>query len=126
MAGEPVVRITRSIQFGAGTVGGTTETIAADTVDYFSQTFGIVTASVITMPVTVANIVAVGIVADKDCTLDTNSPTDDSFTLKANKPLIWTTDDPGTNPLTVDVTDFRVTTTIATTLKIGIAHNEAT
>lgn len=126
MAGEATVRVTRSVQFGSITVGGVVETINPGKIDTFQETFGVVADQAINLPVDVSAVSVVAIVADKDCTLETNStstPTD-TFALKANKPLIWSDDDPGANPLTADVTVFYLTApTASTTLKIGIGSD---
>jgi LytS/YehU family sensor histidine kinase len=127
MAGEATVRLTRSVQFGAGTVGGVTETVLADTTQYFQQQFGIVSNIAIPMTVDVSAALVIAISADKDCTLETNDATTpiDTFALKANQPLIYRSTDASTNFLTADVTSFFITTTEVTTLKIGIGSNIA-
>lgn len=121
MAGEPTIRLTRSVQFGSITVGGVTETISAGFVPVFSQEFGVVTDAEIDMTVDISTVLVAAISADKDCTLKTNSSGSpvDTFLLKANQPLIYrkTVD---ANFFTVDVTKFFLTTSVITTLKIGI------
>lgn len=128
MAGEATIRLTRSVQFGAGTVGGVTETVLADYTQYFQQTFGIVSNVAIAVEVDISEALVIAISADKDCTLETNNATTpvDTFALKANQPLVYRSGGADTNFLTVDVTSFFITTTLAdTTLKIGIGGNSA-
>lgn len=127
MAGEATVRLTRSVQFGAGTVGGVTETVACDYTQYFQQQFGVVSNVEIAMTVDVSAALVIAISADKDCTLETNdagTPVD-TLALKANQPLIYRSTDPSANFLTADVTSFFITTTETTTLKIGVGGNSA-
>jgi LytS/YehU family sensor histidine kinase len=128
MAGETTIRLTRSVQFGVGTVGGIVETVTPDTTNYFQQTFGVVSNIAIPMVVTLSTALIIAISADKDCTLETNnaSTPDDTLTLKANQPLIFRSGSGDTNFLTEDVTSFFITTSVAnTTIKIGVGANLA-
>lgn len=122
MAGEPTVTVTRSIRNGSITVGGTVETITtAPYVPYYSETFGVVTDQEIDIGLTITKMKGVGIVADKACTLKTNSTSSpgNTFVLVANKPIIWASGDASANPVTVDITKFYLTTTVInTTLKM--------
>jgi len=47
----------------------------------------------------------------KDVTVKTNdgSTPDDTFTLKANNPLVWNNESPTANPFSADITDLYVT-----------------
>jgi hypothetical protein len=47
----------------------------------------------------------------KDVTVKTNdgSSPDDTFTLKANNPLVWNSESPTANPFSADITDLYVT-----------------
>ena len=59
----------------------------------------------------VSEIAMLFIVSSQDVTLETNSGAapDDSFSLRANEPLVWHTNSYHTRPLTVDVTGLYVT-----------------
>lgn len=122
MAGEPLVTITRSMKHGSITVGGTIESITnAPFVPYYSETFGVVTDQEIDIALLIAKMKGIAIVADKACTLKTNSTSSpgNTFTLTANKPIIWASGDASANPVTVDITKFYLTTTVInTTLKL--------
>lgn len=66
------------------------------------------------------------IVSDQDVTLETNNGTtpDDTFSLLANKPLIWFSDSYFDCPLTVDVTAVFITNSSGSTATITIRANQ--
>ena len=65
----------------------------------------------------ISQLKAVFIMVDQDMILETNdgSTPDDTFTLKANVPLIWSVDDPLPNPFSEDITALYLTNTTAGT-----------
>ena len=70
-----------------------------------------------------ANVQAVYILADQNCTLETNSGSspDNTFSLIAGRPLVWSRSAGYTsNPFTANVTGLFVTCTPATRLQIKI------
>lgn len=80
----------------------------------------------IDLTVTLANAKAIGLVADQDCTVKTNSSStpDDTITLKADQALVWCENDPAdTKFLTEDLTKIYVTTTVETVIKFGHASD---
>lgn len=71
---------------------------------------------------TFANLKAVAIVADQDCTVKTNSTSSpaETLTLKANQALVWRENDPAAmHFLSVNLTKIYVTNTTALTIKFG-------
>jgi hypothetical protein len=126
MAGEASVTARRSVTIAGLTIGGVTETIAAESQREFQKTFAAGSADVlVTLPHTVANAIAQAIVADQDCTVKTNSSGSpaQTFALKANQPLIWMYGQVAASKIfTTNVTGFYVTCANETLLKIGIAE----
>lgn len=78
---------------------------------------------------TYADLVYIYLVADQDCTVETNA-TDatggQTITLKANKPLVWYKDSGITNPISANVTRFYVTNTTAISSLYCAVLNDAT
>lgn len=64
----------------------------------------------VTVAVDATNMKSFALVSDQDVTVKTNSSStpDDTFTLKANKPIVWTENMPN-NPLSADITSIFVT-----------------
>lgn len=127
MAGEQTVTITRSMRFGSNTIGGVEATVTTgDFLPVFQETFpAIVVAKEIDIAIDKDVMKCIIIVADKACTLWTNSSGTpvDTFALTAGKPAVfWVSTDTAANPFSVDVTKFFLTTTVINTqLKIGYA-----
>lgn len=119
MAGENVINRTQSLTGGGVTVGGVTEAATADNVNVFKKTIPANSTNArIDFPITLDTLIAIGIVANKDVTVKTNSTSSpaDTLTLAANKPLIYVASDPDDNLfLSADVTSLYVTTGAAAT-----------
>ena len=60
--------------------------------------------------------------SDQDITVETNSGSapDDTFTVKADNPLVWNTDSPAANPFSADVTDFYITNSSGSAATVNI------
>lgn len=127
MAGESVATRVHSLTAGGVTVGGVTQTVAADRVTTFKKTIPANTTNgVVEVVVDISAVKACGIVANKACTVKTNSTSapDDTLTLAENKPLIYVHTDPDSNLfLSADVTTLYVTTTVATELKVVVCED---
>lgn len=107
-------RVSQSVNFGAGTIGGTIGLVSTELVTYVEATLAANDEIEIDLTVDVSAIKLAALEADKDCTVRTNanhlgSP-DDTIALKAKQPLIWRDGDPTALFLTADVTKFFVTT----------------
>lgn len=114
MANELRARITRSLTAAGVTVGGTVETILADGQIGFSKTIPTGNNNRVTIAIDITAIKAIAIESSEDCTIYTNDQSggtpDDTLTLTADVPLIWTENDPAAALfLTVDVTDLYIT-----------------
>jgi hypothetical protein len=123
MANEPAVRISNSVAFGPGTIGGVVETISPDAVTYASKKLTAGGTREVDIAIDVEKVMVCAIEVDKDATIKTNSATtpDDELALKANQPLIWRQGDPTDLFLTVDVTSIHVVVGVADTVfKIGV------
>lgn len=125
-------KVTRSVNISGGgvTVGGVTETILVDNVATFSKIIpaGSVNIQLVRPDVTIANCKAMAIGANKACSVCTNAAStgspQDEIDLVANKPLSWLTGDPTANKfLAGNVTDWYVTCTDDTFLKIIIGED---
>ena len=107
IGGDAEQEITADIE-SAGSV-----TVAEDETDYE-----------IDWAFTLANAKAYAIVANQDCTVETNSsssPTE-TLTLKADQALVWRENDPSTmHFLSANLTKIYVTTTVETVIKFGHA-----
>ena len=80
----------------------------------------------IDVTMTFANAKAYAIVANKDCTVKTNSTSSpaETLTLKANQALVWCENDPAASHfLSVTLTKIYVTTTDETVIKFGHASD---
>lgn len=120
VANELISRISKSLSIAGTTVGGTVQTVLGDEAVVVQKSLAIGTNLEIDVAVNLSQVVAMGIEADKDCTVKTNNSTtpDDTVVLKAGQPLMWITGDPaGTQFFTADVTKFFVTTTVVTVVK---------
>lgn len=125
------MNITRSQSvsgFGVN-IGGITQTVAVNAGGVFDDTIAANQTNLqIDLPlVDLTTCTVMAVVADKDCTLETNSgssPTD-TLALKANVPLTWITGDLADNKfLSADVTGWFITTGASTTkLKILIGSD---
>ena len=110
-------------------IGGITQTISANAGGVFDDTIAANQTNLqIDLPlVDLTTCTVMAVVADKDCTLETNSGTSptDTLALKANVPLSWMTGDLADNKfLSADVTAWFITTgAAATKLKILIASD---
>lgn len=123
--------VTRSMTVsGLGiSLGGVSETVAAEGGEIFDASFAANATNIeIATPnvdLTTASVMAV--IADKDCTLKTNSTSapDDTLVLKANKLLSWFVGDlDGDKFLTANVVKWFITTgPTATKLKILIVSD---
>jgi hypothetical protein len=126
MAGELSAKLTRSIQIGGITIGGLVETILSDGQVQNQKTVpASSTNAEFDVAVTIANVKAIALWADKDCTVKTNSTSvpDETLALKANSPMVWSSTDPVAGKfITHDITKLYVTTGAADTLlKFGAA-----
>jgi hypothetical protein len=129
VANELTFKVIRSVIFGAVQVGGVQETVLADLgVPFSKQIPANTTNGEADIVVTVANVKAAALVADKDCTIKTNSTSapDNTFAMKANQPLIWAKDDPIALFLTVNLTKLFITTGAAATIVKFVAAVDAT
>lgn len=110
-------------------IGGVSQTVAVEGGEVFDGTIAAsqTNVEVSTPDVDLTTCTVMAIVADKDCTVKTNSTSapDDTLVLKANIPLTWITGDLADNKfLTADVTKWYVTTgAAATKLKILIGSD---
>ncbi len=110
-------------------IGGVSQTVAVEGGEVFDGTIAAsqTNVEVSTPDVDLTTCSVMAIVADKDCTVKTNSTSapDDTLALKANIPLTWITGDLADNKfLTADVTKWYVTTgAAATKLKILIGSD---
>jgi len=130
MANELSNKVTQSFAIGGITIGGVVDTVLGDTSSVFQKSLDIVTNLEIDIPITVALVKGMAIVADHDCVVLTNDSGEpvDTLNLKANVPLIWTENHPasmfflGGSGHDTDITKFFVTTTVATLLKFGASY----
>lgn len=76
-------------------------------------------------PISATNVKSVMIVATAAMTVVTKNgaSTVDTFNFQANKPLLWQSGFPGSNPFTGDVTTLSVTSTPGGNLKVCILEN---
>ena len=128
MSGEQVFRRQLTVTGGGASLGGTGEQILVDSPGAFIKDFPANGADIeITLPtVNLTTCQVMAVVANKDCTLKTNSTTGtDVLNLKAGKMLQWFVGDPvGNKFLTADVAKWFLTTGAeATTLKILVGHD---
>jgi len=122
MAGELSNRIGATATIAGVAFGGTTLTVLADGGTSVQKTLGIGTDLEFDVVVDISTVQCMAIEADNDCTVkvnSTSSPTPE-IALKAKSPLIWAVGYPaGMKFMTVDVTNFYVTTTVATVFKFA-------
>lgn len=113
MAGEQNARVTRAL-VGGISVGGTVQTIPANSQIAFQETIAInQTNHEIDIAVTLANVQAMALEANQDCSVKTNSTgsPQETISLKANTPLIWVLGDLAAAKFFAgDITKFYVTT----------------
>ncbi len=126
MAGEITATLRRSLVLGNMTIGGESLPFSADYELHLQKLVPANTsAGEFVVTIDVDNLIAIGIVADQECTIKTNvfaTPTD-TIVLYEDQPLIWVDGDPtGTQFFTSDVTKIFVTTgASATTIKLAAA-----
>jgi hypothetical protein len=94
-------RVSQSVNFGAGTIGGTVGIVSSDLVEYVEAKLLASGEREIDVNVDVSAVKLYALEADQDCTVRTNddsegSPTD-TITLKAKQPLIWRDGDPASS-----------------------------
>lgn len=131
MAGEAKITRSTTVQGGGLSVGGVQETLLSDSVKTFSKEFPAnLTDGRVVFPIDVSEVKAMAIIANKDCTIETNA-TDasggETLLLKANKALNWVLGDLAANKfLTIDVTDLYVTTGAESTVLKLIVGQDST
>jgi hypothetical protein len=91
-------RVSQSVNFGAGSIGGTVALVESDLIEYVEVELLASGERQVDVVVDVSAVQLYAIEADQDCTVRTNddsggSPTD-TIALKAKQPLIWRSGDP--------------------------------
>lgn len=111
-----ISKLFRGLTIGGITIGGESVELEHDG-HILRQPVGGIPANSddfeILCPVTIADVLRMGLAADQDCTVKTNDPADpdDTIELKADKALVYDQDDPdGCNFFSTDVTALYVTT----------------
>jgi 1,4-dihydroxy-2-naphthoyl-CoA synthase len=123
MANEATVRVSQSVSFGAGTIGGVVGAVVAEEVVYFAKELAASTTHEIGFAIDVSDVKVAAMECTQDVTVKTNNSTspDDTIALKANQPLIWRFGDPTALFLTVDTTKlFVIVGGTAATFKAGV------
>lgn len=106
----------------AGQISATTNTYTGSGEAVVDESLAIGTNTLVNIAVDVSEIESLCIVSNAAMTIKTNSSgaPDDTITLVANVPVIWTTDSLEACPLTVDVTKIYCTQAALATLKIRV------
>lgn len=125
--GNIVTTASETYNFGGLSIGGTTGKYTTNDLQTLDISLDAsLTDHVVDFVADVADSVAHGIEADQDCTVKTYASTTlkQTFDLKAKKPRFWNTDKEADLVVFTDNFDsIKVTTTVATRLKIGNALN---
>ena len=110
MANEATARVSQSVNFGAGTIGGVVASVTANLVTWFSQLLLASGTREIDLTVDKDAVKLAAMEASQDCTVQVNSTSSPApeIELKANQPLIWRDGDPTALFLTADVTKIYV------------------
>lgn len=126
MAGEVTTKVIRTITIGTFVIGGNERSLVADYILNLQKSVPANSTDIeFVVNIDVSEVKAIGLIADQNCTIETNNASSPSNTIAliANNPLLWTSDDPTTLAFfTVDVNKIFVTTGAnATVVKLAVA-----
>lgn len=118
-------KVTRRIQIGTNTpIEQVVDMTGSGVIDVQESVGDGQTDLQINVAIDVSALQAIQISSDQDVTIETNNGTtpDDTFTLKANKPITWVANDVAANPFAsgVDVTAVFVTNSSGSTANVKI------
>jgi hypothetical protein len=131
MANENSIKFSRSMSCAGVTVGGVDEIVLADVAVAFKQT--VISGAVnyeVDMPITKANVLAIGFHSTQNVTIKTNSTSApvDTIVVAKNVPILYSVNEPAAGiPISADVTKFYITNASGfdAVVAIGVAEKQA-